>query len=185
MHGMSEPTTLRAGDSATWTREDLSDTPASDGWALKYRLLWPTGAAVDLTATATGDSYSVSLTADATRDWPAGSATLVAYVERAGERITLGQQPLTVLPDLTAAATFDGRSQARIALDHARAALSAYLAAGKAHVAEYEIAGRRMKFRGSREILDLIQHYEREVAKENAATALLTGGSPGRVLTRF
>jgi hypothetical protein len=182
---MSEPTTLRAGDSCTWSRTDLTDYPSEAGWSLKYRLLWPTGTAVDITTTATGDGYSVSLSATETHNWPAGAATLVSYVERTDERVTLGQQAIAILPDLTTAATFDGRSANRIALDNARAALQAYLAGGKAHIAEYDIAGRRVKFRDSQEITDLIQHYEREVFRETASQALLSGGSPGRVITRF
>lgn len=182
---MSEPTTLRAGDSAAWTRDDLTDYPAGAGWALKYRLLWATGASVDLTASPSASGYAVSLAAADTAVWPAGPATLAAWVERDTERVTLGQQAITLLPDLAAASIYDGRSQARIALDATRAALAAYLTGGRAHVAEYEIAGRRMKFRSVLEMQELIAYYEREVARETAAAALLSGGSPGRVRVRM
>lgn len=185
---MNEPTTFRAGDSAAWTTS-LPAYPSADGWALKYRLLWQTGAAVDISATASGTDYSVSLTAANTAAWAAGSATLVSRMERGSgaslERITLGQLAVTILPDLAVAATYDNRSQAVKALAAARAALAAYMDKGQAHVAEYDIAGRRMKFRSTTEITDLIHYYEREVAREQAATAILQGGTPGRVVTRF
>lgn len=181
---MSEPTTLRAGDSASWTRS-LPDYLPSAGWSLKYRLLWSAGTAVDITATPAGDDFEVTLTAATTATWAAGQATLVSWVEKTPERVTLGQQPLTILPDLAEATTFDGRSQNRRGLDDARTALAAYLAAGQLHVMEYEVAGRSMKFRSTEDILALIRYYEGEVAKEDVALALLNGGSAGRVYTRF
>ena len=42
-----------------------------------------------------------------------------------------------------------------------------------------------MKFRDTQQILDLIAHYKREVAREAGALALLQGGSPpGRIYYR-
>lgn len=181
---LSAPTTLRAGDSVVWT-ESLPATPANDGWTLKFKFLWPTGDAFPVAATSAGADFSISLTAAQTAAWAAGSATRVAWVEKGSERITLDQSQVTILPDLGAATTFDGRSQASKGLADAKAALAAYVGAGKAHVAEYDIAGRRMKFRTSKEITDLIDHYEAEVAKERSLQALLQGGTPGRVYTRF
>lgn len=179
-----EPTTFRAGDSVSWTLSLPARAP-SDGWALHYRLLWPTGTAVDISTTGAGDDYTVSLTAANTADWAAGAATLVSWLTRNTDRETLGQQAVTILPDLTTAANFDSRTRNQKALDAARTALETYLTGGRMHVAEYEIAGRHMKFRSADEIRDLIQFYERECAKERAALAILQGGTPGRILTRF
>lgn len=180
---MNAPTTLRAGDSDSWS-ESLPNYPASAGWVLKYRLLWSNGHA-DITATAAGDDFNITVTSAASTDWPAGPATLVAWVEKAAQKITIGSQPVTILPDLSVSVAHDGRSKNQRALDAAQAALVAYAEGGKAHVAEYEIDGNRMKFRSSQEILDLINHYKRLVAKENAALALLQGGgTPGRVYYR-
>jgi hypothetical protein len=181
---MTAPTTFRAGDSVAWT-EDLPAYPASAGWVLKYRMLWPTGAAVPIATSAVGDAHAVSLTAANTAAWAAGSATLVSWVEKGVERVTFDQASVAILPNLAAAETFDSRSQAVKGLADAKAALAAYVAGGKVHVAEYDIAGRRMKFRTSKEISDLIDHYEREVAGERALAALLQGGSPGRVYLRM
>lgn len=183
-----EPTSIRAGDSLAWERS-LPAYPASAGWALKYRLLFPAGTAVDIASSGAGDLYSVALTAANTAGWTPGAATLIAYLERGAgpslERITLSQQSVTILPALYAAATLDNRSQAVKALADARAALAAYMANGQAHVAEYEIAGRRMKFRSANEIGFLVGYLEGEVARERAALAIQSGGIPGRVFTRF
>lgn len=181
---LAAPTTFRAGDSVSWT-ESLPAYPANAGWVLKIRFLWPTGTAIQITASASGADHAVSLTAAQTASWAAGTATRVAFVEKGAERITLDQSAVTVLPDLGAATTFDGRSQAVKALADAKAALAAYVATGRVHVAEYTIGDRSMKFRSAQEIHDLIAHYEREVASERAMAAVLQGQSPGRVRVRF
>lgn len=180
---MSEPTVFRAGDSVAWTRSLPEHLPA-DGWVLKYRLLWPAGTAVDIDTTAAGDEHAVDLGSADTANWPAGQVTLVAYVEKDAQRVTLGQQQVSVLPDLTTAETFDSRTANQKALAAAEAALLAYMEKGQAHVAEYDIAGRKMKFRTAGEIVDLINHYKREVAKERAALAAIHGHVPGRVFYR-
>ena len=59
------------------------------------------------------------------------------------------------------------------------------LAGGRAHVEEYEVAGRRMKFRSADGLRDLINYYKREVATERARALALSGVAPGRILTRF
>jgi hypothetical protein len=181
---MNAPTTFRAGDSITWT-DSLAAYPADDGWALKYKLLWPSGSAVEIATTPAGADHAVALTSANTAAWVAGSATLLAYVEKGAIRATLASDPVTIQPNLVTATSFDGRSIAVRSLADARAARSAYLLGGKAHVAEYDIAGRRMKFRTVKEIGDLIEQLEREVARERAAQALLEGGTPGRVQVRF
>lgn len=177
---MSTPNTFRAGDSASWS-EYLPDFLPANGWVLKYRLLWPSSSET-ISSSASGTEHAVSLSATDTASWPAGAATLVRWVENEGFKVTLSTAAITILPDLTAVTSHDGRSFNRRALDAAEAALLAYLEGGKATVAEYEIAGRKMKFRDADQITALINHYRPLVARENAAMALLQGGGvPGRV----
>ncbi|RTL26905.1 MAG: hypothetical protein EKK55_07120 [Rhodocyclaceae bacterium] len=182
----AEPTAIRAGDSVAWTRE-CPEHSAADGWALKYRLLYTTGTAVEITTNGSGTLHSVSLNSTATASWAAGSATLVAIVENAGlgARETLEAQPITILPNLATATTLDNRSDNQIALAAAKAALKDYMASGRLHVASYDIAGRQMQFRTADEIRGLIEYYEGECGKERALTAVLSGGSPGRVVSRM
>lgn len=180
------PTSIRAGDSATWVTT-LPNYPATDGWALKYRIVWRasglTPATIDTVGS--GDDHTATLTSVATAAYTAGPATLVSWVERPGERTTLDQQPLQITPDLTTAATSDSRSANQKALDDARAALTAYVASGQMKVANYTIAGRSMQFRGTEDLTRLVQYYEREVAKEHALTAALNGVAAGRIITRM
>ena len=180
----SEPSNLRAGDAASWTR-DLPEYLPAAGWALKYRLLWPTPPAVTFTAAAYGALHLVALAAADTAAYRAGTATLVAWVEKGADRVTLSQRQIEVLPDLTTATSLDGRSANVKGLADARAALSAYVASDRAMVQEYVIGQRRMQFRDLQQIKDLIRHYEGEVAKEVAIAAAAHGVSPGRIYTRF
>lgn len=181
---MNAPESFRAGDSVSWT-ESFPEYPAADGWALALRLLWPTGTPADIPAAADGNDFAISLSATATASWAAGAATLIAAVSKGDERITVYQSPVKILANLATATALDNRSQARKGLEDARAALADYAGAGKIHVAEYDVAGRKMKFRDSGQIIDLIHYYEREVAKENAALAILQGQTPGRVVVRM
>jgi hypothetical protein len=180
----SEPTALRAGDAVSWTR-DLPEHLPTDGWTLKYRLLWPTAPHVAFTAAGYNALHLVALTSADTAAWRAGIATLVGWVEKGTARVTMLQAQIQILPDLTAATSLDGRSQNARALADARAALAAYTASDRAMVEEYQILGRRMKFRDIQQLRDLIAHYEQQVAREAADVAAAHGLSPGRIHTRF
>ena len=181
---MDHPNTFRAGDSVAW-RVSLTDYPPAAGWSLTYRLLSAAGIAQNIVATPDGDDYSVSLSAAATADWPAGPAALVCLVAKGDERITLGAPLVTVLPNLAVAGNHDGRSAAEKGLADAEAALAAYVAAGQMHVDGYEVAGRKMQFRSVDDIRALITHYRLAVLKERAARAQANGDAPpGRVYYR-
>lgn len=180
----TEPLSLRAGDAIAWTRDLPSHRPG-DGWTLKYRLLWQAPPSALITAAAYGALHLVALPSATTATYQAGRATLLGWVERGADRVTLLQATLDVQPDLTAAASLDGRTPNQRSLADARAALDAAVASGRVMTEEYTILGRRMKFRDLQQIRDLIAHYERQVARDNAAAAIAQGVSPGRVVTRF
>lgn len=180
----TEPTEVRAGDRSTWTR-NLSAYPPADGWSLRYRILWTLPPHADITASTQGGLYLVDLTSAVTAAFRVGLAALVGWVERGAERVTLLQQPIRILADLTAATSLDGRSDNQKSLAAAKAALASFVAGGNAMVEEYEIAGRRMRFRSLKEVQDIVTHFEREVARDNAHAAMAQGVAPGRIFTRF
>lgn len=186
MRRMSAPSQIRAGDSVAWS-ETLTDYPASAGWVLKYRILYRSGSgtAIAFEATADGDDHAVALAAATTAAYAAGAATLVRYVEKGVDKVTLGTQAIEILPDVTVAATLDTRTQNERALADAEAALADHLESGRAHVQSYTIAGRTMAFRAVDELRALIEHYQRLVAADRARAAALNGYAPGRVFTRF
>lgn len=178
----TEPAVITAGDSYTW-QQSLDDYPAS-AWTLKYRLINAAGK-IDITATAIGADHLVTLTPTTTAAYTAGDYTWTKWVEKTGYRITLAAGTVTVNPNIAALSTLDARSDAAIIVDQLTAAYKTYTAS-QGHVAEYEIAGRRMKFRGSAEILDQLNHWKSILASEKRAERIAAGlGGGNKYLVRF
>ena len=178
----TEPAVLTAGDSYTWQRS-LDDYPAGT-WTLKYQLINAAGK-IDITATATGTDHLVTLTPTTTAAYTAGDYTWTSWVEKTGYRITLGGGTITVKPNIAALTTLDARSDAAVIVDQLTAAYKTYTAS-QGHVAEYEIAGRRMKFRGSAEILEQLNHWKSILASEKRAERIAAGlGGGNKYLVRF
>jgi hypothetical protein len=178
----TEPASITAGDSITWQRT-LADYPA-DVWTLKYRLINATSK-IDITASASGTNHLVSISTSTSAGYLDGTYTWTAWVEKTGERITLANGTIVIKPDLAAAAYLDARSDAAIIVDQLMAAYKAYTASN-GHVAEYEIAGRRMKYRTGAEILDQLNHWKAILATEKRAERIAAGlGGGNKVLVRF
>lgn len=182
----TEPTTLVAGDTITW-QKSLPDY-AADTWTLKYRLLNAAGK-IDITATAIGTDHLVSVSSATSAGWAAGDYDYVAWVEKSGERNTVGQGRITVQPNLATANTYDGRSESRKIYE---ALLAAYQTAvtERAYVAEYEInaggGSRRLKFNAKADWLLELNFWKSQVAAEDRAAGIAAGtGGSGRVLVRF
>lgn len=178
-----EPSTVVAGDTLAW-RITLSDYPASSGWVLKYRLINAAGK-IDITAAADSGDHLVGVSAAISADYSAGVYAWQSYVEKAAERYTVGQGSITIKPDLAAqTAGYDTRSTAKKTLDLLDAAMLAHGPSAWAH--EYEIAGRRMKFRSPVEFMGLRDKLKAEVAREEAAQRLAAGlPAKSKVYVRF
>lgn len=182
----TEPAVFTAGDTLKFTRS-LADYPASEGWALSYTLV-NAATKISFSASASGDDYLVNIASATTTAWSAGAYTWVSRVTRLTEVFTVSNGTITILPNLAAVGVtaFDGRSDARIILDSLLAAYKAHSVAGSAHVGEYEIAGRRMKYRNAAEILQQISHWQTIVAAEERAERINKGLTPGnRLLVRL
>lgn len=180
----NEPTRLRAGDTWRWTRS-LSDYPAGT-WTLKYRFKHPTAAGFEITATADGTDHSISVPASTTTGYTAGDWSWIAWVEGgSSEKYTVDTGTATITPDYRSGAattTLDDRSHARKVL----AALEAWIEGHDPAVAEYEIAGRRMKYIPLGDLLKLRQRYKAEVAAEINAERIANGeGIGGRIQFRI
>ena len=178
-----EPSTVVAGDSVTW-RKTLADYPADQGWALSYVLINAAGK-ITINAAADGDSHLVSVLPATSALWAPGEYTWQGSASKAGERYTVETGTLTIKPDLAAqAAGFDTRSSARQALDLFEQAIVTQGAT--AWTLEYEIAGRRMKFRSVDEFLKMLNKLRSDVARETAADRIAAGlGGKSKIYVRF
>lgn len=178
----TEPTALVAGDTLLWQRT-LPDYPAGT-WTLKYRLINAAGK-IDITSTASGTDHLISVAAATSAAYAAGAYTWTAWVEKTGERVTVGSGTITVKANIAALNTLDARTDAAIIVAQLMAAYKAFTVSN-GHVAEYEIAGRRMKYRSAAEILQQLNFWESRVNAEKKAERIAAGlGGGGKVLVRF
>lgn len=180
----SEPARVVAGDTAKWIKS-LADYPATDGWALTYRLVNACGS-ITFASTASGADHLVNVSAATTANWIAGSYAWRVQAVKAGEVYTVGQGQMVVEPSFDAQA-LDARSSSRRMLDAVEATLE-----GRASSAqqEYEIATsagkRKLVYVPMAELLALRDRLRAEVAREEQASALAAGRAPrGRILVRM
>lgn len=175
-----EPASVVVGDTWRWQRT-LADYPASAGWTLAYTLI--NGAAkISISASAIGDDHLVNVAAATTGGYAAGTFDWRARVSKAGEVFTVGEGRILVR-SAWSGSTFDARSHARKTLEALEAVIE-----GRAtsDVAQYEIAGRQLRYIPVPELLQLRDRYRADVAREDAAMAV-SAGLPDRrrVFVRF
>ena len=177
----SVPPTLRACDLATW-QITLADYPASAGWVLSYALV-KTGTRITFNAGASGDDHLVSVPVATTSAWAPGVYVYAARVTLGAEAYSVGDGSIEILADLAAAVSgCDARSHARRTL----AALETWIEGRDIGVAEYEIAGRRLKSIPITDLLALRDRYRREVRAEDDAARAASGlPTRSRLLVRF
>ena len=157
---------LISGDTLNY-RVTVRNYPSSEGWLLKFRLVPQTasGSAIVLDAQpSTNDEYLVQALSTVTSAWLPGAYGWASWVQNgSGERYTVESGHLTILPDpATVAAGTDLRSQARRALDDAKAAFAAWSPVQK----RYKIADREREFNSPAEILVVLRHWEQQVLVE-------------------
>jgi hypothetical protein len=180
--------TLPNGDSATWPDDPvtLPDGRVADAtlWTLKYALRGPV--LLDLIAVQGVRGWQTTLTAVASAALAAGSYAWSAAITSGLERITIGNGQLVITPNLaSAAAPFDSRSPAQIALANCEAAMATFNATG-GKVKMYEIAGRKMEFQTIGELMTLHSFWKMKVINEGAAQSIANGsGNPRNLYTRF
>ena len=155
----TEPTHIRAGDTASW-RLSLHDYPASSGWTLTYTAV-KAGAKITFASTADGDDHLIEVAAAATAAYATGDYAWQARATKGALAHTVRSGTWTVLPDFAAAgaAGLDARSHAERTL----AALEAWIENRDMAVAEYQVDGHQMRYIPVSELLILRDRYRREV----------------------
>lgn len=172
----NEPAVLRAGDTWKWTRS-LADWPAS-AWTLKYRAKNAAGG-FEITATASGDDFSVAVAAATTAAYAAGDYSWIAWVEAGAEKFTVDSGTWTVQAEYRtglATVALDDRSHARKVLD----AIEAFIEGNDLQAAAVVIGERQIRNIPIPELLKLRQRYLQEVAVEDQKAAIARGEGIGR-----
>lgn len=175
----TEPASLYAGDTATWLKT-LPDYPAGQGWVLFYELV-NGQRRLHFTAAAQGNDHLVNVAASDTAQWAPGQYDWRARVSRDSQVFTVATGRTAVQPSFAEAV--DARSTARRTLEAIEAVLENRASSA---TAEYQIAGRQLKYIPIPELLTLRDRYRRDVRDEEAAARMAAGlGHPGRIHVRF
>lgn len=176
----TEPASVNAGDTVKWLKS-LPDYLASDGWTLSYTLI-NAGSKISITSTAQGTDHLVNVSNTTSAAWAAGTYDYRAQASKASEVYTVGSGRIVVKPAFSAA-TLDARSQVRKTLEAIEATLEGRASSA---TAEYQIAGRQLKYIPISELLVLRDRLRADVAREDSAAAVAAGLSPrGRIQVRF
>lgn len=121
-----EPIQIRSGDTVKFTRE-LADYPTSEGWTLKYKIVGNGADPQEVSASVVSSKYSVTIASSITEDLATGIYQLIGWVEKSGERFTIYDRTLDVLPNLASASgATDTRSHARKTLALIEAAIESH-----------------------------------------------------------
>lgn len=160
----TEPNSLRAGDTWQWTRENLSDYPATT-WTLTYYFRNATSH-FNVVATADGSTFAVSVAMATTADRVPGWYDWTAFVSDGTERYQVGAGRLEVLPDLANAVPYDGRTFARRMLDYIEAALEERASTDQLDLITAQLENRSLT-RDKAGMLSLRDRFRAEVAVED------------------
>jgi hypothetical protein len=135
----TEPSAIVAGDTVSWTRS-FADFPASQGWALAYKLrnAWDK---INISASASGDDFLVSISAATSAAYVVGDYSFDAYATKGSERHTVASGKITVLPNLDTTSAVDDRSFNQRMVDAIEDLLEGR---ATADVQAYQIGGRQL-----------------------------------------
>jgi hypothetical protein len=181
----ADPDALRAGDFWKWQRE-FPDYPSSE-WSLQYILNSPTARfpfpGGSIAAQTDGTGFDINVPAGATADVAAGTYELYAVLTKGeGENQTFALQDVRVDANIaTATAAVDTRSFVKKTLDIIEAAI---LGDTSAHVQEYEIHGRKVKYTDRVSLQDLRMQYKREYKAELTAAGKYTPKKRAEIVFR-
>ena len=186
---VTEPIEIVQGDFVQWRRADLgNDYPPAD-YVLSYsgRREGEPARKVEVSASASGGDYLVSLPSATTAQWEAGSYHWDAYITRNsdGARITIGSGVWTVVPD-KASSSDDPRGLALKMLAYIEAALLHRAENHQLDVLAYTMGVETSATRNPEKLLMWRDYWKREIARINRRERIKKGQSPGNIIrTRF
>lgn len=179
----NEPKQLRIGLTWQWTREDLTDYPAST-WTLKYwfKKTGSSGANFSITASADGSYFDISVAAATTQGYTAGDYTWVAVVTSGSEAHEVDKGTCEILARYDAAANLDDRTHAAKVVDAIEAVIE-----GRASQDQmaYTIGNRSLSRMPIADLIMFRDKYRAEVYAEQQAEAVRNGKSAGRVVVKL
>ena len=188
---MQIPANITQGDTVVWRDSSTTDPLGNvidSSWTLTWYFAGPT--LLQVTGTANGTGWQTTLTAAQTAALTSSASrepnyTWQAKASKSGQVFTIGSGQLRIDQSLsTAAAGYDGRSQAELDLAAVQAAIRARVTGGA--IQEYWIGTRRLKNEPVAELRKLEAHFKIVVANERRARLKANGsGDPRNKFVRF
>lgn len=179
----TEPAEIIAGDLLQWKRTDLGTDYDNSLYTLKYsaRLQGTGTTEVEITASASGEDYLVSVASATTAAYTVGTYAWQAYITRDSdsERIKIDEGVWTVVANRDADTT-DPRSHAKIMLDKIESILENR---ADADVDNYSIGSRSITKMSVEELTKWRSYYRAEYQAELDAIARDRGQPTGNVIT--
>lgn len=176
-----EPLEWAAGDTVQWTK-DLADYPAGT-WTLAYYFRGAAGG-LAATATASGTTHAITITAAQSAVLAPGRYAWEAYVTSGSVRHRVGGGTVLVTRNLAATpAGFDARQHCEKVLDAIEAVIEGRATRDQQ---SYSIAGRSLQRMPVADLIVLRDKYKFEVAELRRAERIAQGlGTKSRILVRF
>lgn len=167
-----EPLVLTVGDTWTWTR-NLPDYDSAT-WTLTYSLVPTTGTVITITATGSGNDYTVDVPAATTATYAAKDYLMVGTVTDGTDRFQVYRQDVTVYPNILS--PYDSRTYWETIRDQARDILDGN---SQRRDISYSKNGFSMTAKSDADLLELISYAESRIANERSQ------GRNRKVLIRF
>jgi hypothetical protein len=181
---LTEPTTLRAGDTWTW-KKSLADYSAAEGWSLRY-VFANADQRFEFDSAADGSDHLISQTAANTEARIAGRYRWACLAINGAQRFTVGEGAVEIKPNLAGSRPFETRSTARQIYDALVAAYQERVESGRSLVGSYSIAGRTMQYQSGEDFRKDLAYWKGLVDAEEAAEAVAAGRSSGsRIKIQF
>ena len=178
----TEPAKIKAGDLTQWKRTDLGTDYANSSYTLEYsaRLEGTGSTEIEISATASGDDYLVSIGKSTTANYTVGIYHWQAYIYRNSdsERITLDSGTWEVVRN-NDASTADPRTHAKIMVEKIESLLEGR---ADADVSSYSIAGRSLTKLSIDELMTWRDRYKAEYQRELRRERGLNGEGSGAVV---
>lgn len=177
----NEPASVAVGDKIEWVKH-LSDFLPADSWVLSYSLV-NSDNKITFSATDNGDEkHLVSIPSATSASWAPGDYRWQSYVEKAGERFTVGYGAITLTPNFSSAAQ-DGRSHVKRVLDLLEAVIENRASSDQL---AYSIAGRSVSKMAPEQLLTLYDRYRALYKQEQQEEKIASGHMPGgKIKVRF
>ena len=179
---IAEPSTIQAGDTVSWVRDDLAALYPAPTWSLTYYFRG-LKQSFNVTAAASGEAFAVGAAAAVTAAWNPGPYQWTAKVTDGTAVHTVSSGTTEIKPDLAQAGAGEFRQHA----DKVLAAIQAMMERRASKDQQsYTIGGRSLSRMTIAELIVFRDDYRRQVAQLRRDEKLAAGlGSSRRVLTRF